>query len=179
MTTTIVDSLYHDFQDLIQYLDRGTEVSLRNTAEETFRKALLLAAASYFEEKIVSDLIQFFNETSVNTGVTTEFLKNKAINRQYHTFFKWDDQNANHFFGLFGDSFKNYMKNEVRLNPSLDESIKAFLQLGNDRNRLVHENYAGFTLEKTADEIYISYQTALLFVEQFPEKIRAYQNSAV
>lgn len=176
MTVTIVDSLYGDFQDLIKNLDQTADLSLRNTAEDTFRKALLLASASYFEDKIISDLIFYFNETSSNNQIATEFLKNKAISRQYHTFFDWEKQNANSFFGLFGESFKNFMKDEVRKNADLNESIKAFLEIGNDRNRLIHGNYGNFSLEKTANEIFISYQKALLFVEIFPQKLRESQN---
>jgi hypothetical protein len=170
--TTIVDSLYQNFKDLVIILDKGTELSLRNTAEDTFRKALLLSAASYFEEKLVSDLIQFFDETSSKNRLTTEFLKNKAINRQYHSFFNWRDKNANQFFGLFGDAFIDFMKNEVRKNSELDESIRAFLQLGEDRNRLVHGNYGSFVLEKTTEEIFESYQKASYFIEIFPQKLR-------
>jgi hypothetical protein len=177
MTTTIVDALYGDFQDLIQNLDKSADLSLRNTAEDTFRKALLLASASYFEDKIISDLINYFNESSSSNQLATEFLKNKAISRQYHTFFKWEEKNANNFFGLFGESFKNFMKEEVRTNMDLAESIKVFLELGNDRNRLIHGNYGNFSLEKTAEEIFQSYKTAYLFVEIFPKKLREFQNS--
>jgi hypothetical protein len=176
MTATIVDSLYGDFQDLINNLDKTADLSLRNTAEDTFRKALLLASASYFEDKIISDLINYFNETSGNNQIATEFLKNKAISRQYHTFFDWKEHNANSFFGLFGESFKIFMKNEVRKDVDLDESIKAFLEIGNDRNRLIHGNYGNFSLEKTANEIFISYKKAFLFVEILPQKLREYQN---
>jgi len=176
MTVTIVDSLYGDFQDLIINLDQTADLSLRNTAEDTFRKALLLASASYFEDKITSDLINYFNETSSHNQNATEFLKNKAISRQYHTFFDWGKHNANSFFSLFGESFKDFMKDEVRKSAELDESIKAFLELGDDRNRLVHGNYGNFSLEKTATEIYSSYKKALLFVESFPQKLRESQN---
>lgn len=175
MTETIVDSLYGNFQDLIKNLDQTTELSLKNTAGDTFRKALLLASASYFEDRITSDLIDYFNESSSNNQIAIQFLKNKAISRQYHTFFTWDKNNANTFFGLFGESFKNFMKDEVQSNASLDESIKAFLEIGNDRNRLIHGNYGNFPLEKTADEIFSLYKKAFFFVEIFPQKLRKFQ----
>lgn len=177
MKESIVDWLHGDFQDLIKNLDQSAELTLRNTAEDTFRKALLLASASYFEDKLKQDLINYFSETSGNNQISTEFLKNKAISRQYHTFFDWKANNANNFFGLFGESFKNFMKNEVQKNDTLDESIKAFLEIGNDRNRLVHGNYGNFSLEKTAEEIFESYQKASFFIEIFPQKLHAFQKS--
>ena len=50
--------------------------------------------------------------------------------------------------------------------------MKAFLEIGNLRNQLVHENYADFRLDKTVDEIYGLYRTALYFLRVFPDAIR-------
>ncbi|MBI1925406.1 hypothetical protein HYR99_14285 [Candidatus Poribacteria bacterium] len=172
MNETVVDRLYNEFQYLVSYLDRGGEISLRNTADENFRKALLLAAASYFERRICDDLLVFFNEMSSQNLLLVEFVKNKAISRQYHTFFQWELRNANQFFGLFGDSFKIFMGKEVKGDEELDEAIKAFLEIGNERNRLVHQDFGTFFLEKTVDEIYQRYKTALRFVEAIPNKLR-------
>jgi hypothetical protein len=84
-------------------------------------------------------------------------------------------KNANNFFRLFGESFKNFIKTEVQNNITLEESIKAFLEIGNDRNRLIHGNYGNFSLEKTAEEIFRSYRKASFFIEIFPHKLRAFQ----
>ena len=59
----------------------------------------------------------------------------------YHTWFKWDDTNANQFFGLFGSEFKLAMNNRVKESEELRTSIRAFLEIGNERNRLVHQDY--------------------------------------
>jgi hypothetical protein len=175
MPETIVDSLYRDFRNLIENLDQTTNLSLRVTADDTFRKALLLASASYFEHTITTDLVEYFNEFSSKNKIAVEFLKNKAISRQYHTYFSWDKNNANTFFGLFGEDFKNFMKNEVQNNETIDESIQAFLEIGNDRNRLIHGNYGNFPLEKTADEIFSQYKKAVVFIDIFPSKLREFQ----
>lgn len=66
------------------------------------------------------------------------------------------------------------MGKEVKDDPQLQSSIRAFLELGNLRNQLVHENFAVFPLEKTSGEIYQLYQVALFFVEIFPNKLYAY-----
>ena len=51
-------------------------------------------------------------------------------------------------------------------------SVAAFLELGNERNRLVHQNYATFPMEKTLDEIYLLYRRALTFVDLLPTALR-------
>jgi hypothetical protein len=60
------------------------------------------------------------------------------------------------------------MKDSVKTDLKLDNAIRAFLELGNLRNQLVHQDYATFPLEKTSDEIYQLYQDALYFVDAFP-----------
>jgi hypothetical protein len=157
---------------LISYLDQGNQPSLRSTVDENFRKALLLAAASYFEHRIVNDILAFVRESSSENSLLVEFVNNKAISRQYHTFFNWNETNANQFFGLFGTTFKNFIKQELRSDDQLSSSIKAFLEIGRERNRLVHQDFGTFSLEKTSDEIYELYKSALTFVESIPSKLR-------
>lgn len=172
MQATVVDRIHREFKDLLSYLDQGNEVSLRSTVDENFRKALLLAAASHFEHRIVGDITAFVKESSSENSLLIEFVNNKAISRQYHTFFDWKESNANKFFGLFGESFKIFIKQELKNDEQLNSSIKAFLEIGRDRNRLVHQDFGTFTLEKTSDEIYELYKTALVFVDNIPIKLR-------
>lgn len=173
MSLTVVDRLYDEFEALKRHLDEAGEVSLRSTADENFRKSLLLAAASYFERRISDLVVEFAKESFQIDHPIIEFLKNKAISRQYHTYFKWDSSNANQFFGLFGETFRIFMVKEIKSDFELETSIKAFLELGNDRNRLVHQDFGTFPLEKTSDEIYQLYKSALRFVDSLPLKLRA------
>lgn len=96
------------------------------------------------------------------------FVRNKAIARQYHTWFNWDENNANHFFALFGSEFRTTMSDRVKESDDLRVAVRAFLEFGNDRNRSVHQDYATFPLEKTLEEICSLYRKALPFVEQLP-----------
>lgn len=107
------------------------------------------------------------------------FVKNKAVSRQYHTWFKWDDSNANQFFGLFGSEFKQMMTDRVKASDELRISIRAFLEVGNERNKLVHQDYASFALEKTLDEIYSLYRQALNFVEGLGLHLRECSSASV
>ncbi|NJP06468.1 MAG: hypothetical protein HC837_13000 [Chloroflexaceae bacterium] len=159
---TIIDTLYEEHRLLIAYLSDHGEISLQISADNYFRKTLLLSMASYFEERIKAAIVDFAEEQARQPGPLIDFLRNKAIERQYHTFFSWRDTNANSFFGLFGRDFKNFMRAQVKADPALDDSIKAFLEVGNSRNELVHQNFATFPLNKTADEIYGLYRQAML-----------------
>ncbi|MDI6797732.1 MAG: HEPN domain-containing protein, partial [Desulfatibacillaceae bacterium] len=106
--------------------------------------------------------------------LVTSFFKNKAVNRQYHTWFDWEANNANKFFSLFGSKFKDFMKYKVNNDSKLSDSISAFLELGNYRNQLVHQDFSSFPLEKTSKEIYQLYFKAFCFVNRFPELIKEF-----
>lgn len=169
---TVVDTLWHDFRGLLDYLDESQQVSLRNVAEETFRKAILLAAASHFEHRLSEDILTFVKESSNSNRLLLSFVKNKAVSRQFHTFFDWDTSNANKFFRLFGEDFGAFMSAELRADDALRTSLEAFLEIGRERNRIVHQDFASYSLEKTAEEIYDLYGRALQFVEMVPAKMR-------
>lgn len=170
----IVDVIFEEHQALVQHLMAAGEVSLQNNVDSNFRKTLLLAAASYFETALSDSLIGLFSDRTNAAEPMVEFVRNKAIGRQFHTLFQWNSPNANSFFSLFGASFSLFMRTEVLNDASLDSSIRAFLELGGLRNQLVHQNFASFTLEKTVEEIYASYKVALHFIETIPSKIGDY-----
>ena len=102
-----------------------------------------------------------------------QFVRNKAVARQFHTWFEWGALNANQFFGLFGTDFKTEMSKQVKASEGMQESIRAFLEVGNERNKLVHQDFATFSMEKTLEEIYSLYKKALTFVEALPLSLRA------
>lgn len=163
-SSTPVDRLYDESVSVIHTLGIS-EPSLTVAAGDSFRKALILAAASYFEHRVSSCVLEFVDERANGSGLVVAFVKNKAVSRQYHTWFKWDDTNANQFFGLFGSDFKQKMVDRIKESEELKRSVRAFLEVGNERNKLVHQDFASFSLEKTLEEIYELYSLALLFVE--------------
>jgi hypothetical protein len=164
MDRGIVDRLHGEFQELVALLDEAAEPSLRNTAEENFRKALLLAAASYFESKVTEVVLDFVRKVSNGETLMREFVYRKALQRQFHTLFDWDVSNANKFFRFFGDAFSEFMAGKVKEDGELEEAIRAFMEIGGDRNRLVHQDFGSFPLEKTVEEIYSLYTKANKFV---------------
>lgn len=172
--TTPVDRIYGEFVALKKHLDAQGEVSLSSSADENYRKALILSAASYFETRVCDDIQKYVEDVCEIGTLVPDLVKNKAINnRLYFTFFDWNKgTNANQFFAIFGDAFKKRMIQEVTDNNQLQLSIKAFLEVGRDRNRLVHQNFASFVLEKTAAEIFELYERALYFVDLIPTRLR-------
>lgn len=169
--STPIDRLYEESSAVVDLLGRD-QPSLVVAAGDNFRKMLVLAAASYFEHRISTCISEFIHERASGNSLVIGFVKNKAIARQYHTWFKWDETHANHFFGLFGSQFKQMMGERVRDSDELRSSIRAFLEIGNERNKLVHQDFATFSLEKTLDEIYELYRQSLLFVDGLGKHLR-------
>ena len=171
MSKSAVDKLYDEAVAVVDALQRVEDLSLRVTAADHFRKALLLASASFFERELCSCVLAFVREKSSSHPLIENFVRNKAVARQYHTWFKWDESNANQFFGLFGPEFRAFMVGRVKGSDELKASISAFLELGNDRNKLVHQDYATFAMEKTLDEVYASHQKASVFANELSDAL--------
>jgi hypothetical protein len=176
--STPVDRLYDESISITSALYDIHELSLANAAGDNLRKALVLAAASYFEYRVSSCVLEFIQERASGSNLIVSFVKNKAVSRQYHTWFKWDDTNANQFFGLFGSEFKQMMSNRIKESDELKNSIRSFLEIGNERNKLVHQDFASFHLEKTIDEIYDLYRQSLHFVEGLSGYLRGFKDQA-
>lgn len=171
-TLTIIDQQYINGNSLVDYLKSQQQLSYYTEAENNFRKNILLSAASYFENEITETVIEFAKVHSYNDDLIISIIKQKAVSRQYHTYFQWDgSKNANSFFSLFGDEFKNKMSKKVKDEPKLEESIKAFYQIGQERNKMVHQNFAEIVIDKTAEEIYKLYQSSLLFLETIKKEL--------
>ncbi len=132
--------------------------------EETFRKSLALAAASYFEHALTQLLCDFVSRKSGSCEPLVAFFKNKAIKRQYHTYFDWDNGSANVFWSLWGNDFKKETLDVLKSDDAVAGSVSAFLELGKLRNELVHNNYVAFAPELTSDDLYVKYKQALPFI---------------
>ena len=122
------------------------------------------------------EVSRFTEEVTAKDHVLTHLVYNKAVDRQYHSWFDWKARNANQFFVLFGTDCKNYMKTEVDKDEDLKSSILAFLEIGLERNRLAHQNFGSYSLEKKSEEVYELHKTAMRFVEWFPSAIRKFSN---
>jgi hypothetical protein len=172
----IVEGLYSEFQILLAYLNSNSEISMSSLADTNLKKNLILSSASYFEVTITNSLTEYFAEKSNNSFCIKEFLVNKGLKRQYHTLFDWEKNNANTFFAFFGQDFKFFMEEKVKNDDSLNSSIKNFLEIGRERNRLVHQNFGNYNIEKTLEEIFESYKQSLNFTTKIIDYIEEYHN---
>jgi len=171
MAMNIVEKIYEDFNDLISYLEKSNEISLKNEADNNFKKVLILTIASYFESRIREILLNFISRKSNNDAIIVSIIKNRVISRQYHTFFEWEAKNANTFFSMLGEDFKKEAGENVNNDIKLAEGIKAFLEIGKLRNELVHRNFGSYPIEKTAKDVIELYDKALSFVEFLAKKL--------
>ena len=80
--TTPVDRLYGEFIALKKHLDAKGEVSLSSSADENYRKALILSAASYFETRVCDDINQYVEDVCVVGTFVPDLVKNKAVNNR-------------------------------------------------------------------------------------------------
>lgn len=158
-----IDCFISEYNDLESYLLEQQQASALVQLKNHYRKVLLLSCASYYETRILKMLFDFTSKVSSDERLIS-FLKNKAIERQYHTFFNWEGKNINSFLGLFGNDFKSKISNEIQTNQTLSEQMKAFLTIGNERNLMVHENFMEYKLEKTFEEILSLHKQAMEFI---------------
>lgn len=159
-----IQTLIDDYRDLNIFLMNNGQVSESLTVAEHYRKILLLSCASYYETRIV-EIIKKFVEAKASDNRIYAFVSNKAISRQYHTYFNWDQtSNINSFLGLFGTDFRDRISAEIKADKALQEQVKAFLTIGSERNKMVHNNFLECKLDKTFDEIVTLQEKANLFV---------------
>lgn len=166
----IVEALYKEIIDLDNFLQSSNEISLKVAADSQLRKSLLLASASFYEKEII-ELIETFAKYSSNNEKLFTFIQKKALLRQYHTLFSWDTNNCNTFLSFFGEDYKQCFTTKVKGDEQLNRSIKNFLEIGRERNRMVHLNFGNFMLEKTAAEIMDLHKGAKLFVNELRKSL--------
>jgi hypothetical protein len=68
MTDTPVDRIYTEFREASLALQKIGEISLSTSVDANSRKAILLAAASYFESKLSGDVLNFCQEGRHEAG---------------------------------------------------------------------------------------------------------------
>ena len=176
MSTNVVERLHDDFLNLRGFLMEPKvdkkRLALLLVVDENFPKTLLLAVASHFEHRMRMAVEEFAREVTRNDDRLVSLINRRVIERQYHTWFDWKARNANSFFGMFGDEFSKHAKKTVKEDEELKFAIDAFLEIGNARNELIHEDFAAFDLNKTSEEVYDLYRRASIFVDWFPGAIR-------
>ena len=164
MYSTKIKALNDEYNELVEFCRANQQVSFEMYIDNTYKKSLLLSAASFFEVIIINAIHDYAVATSHQNATLVAFLDNKALKRQYHTFFSWEGNNTNQFWGLFGDAFKAEAKTKIK-EKNLEEAETAFITIGRERNYLVHNNYIEAVVNYTFKELYSKYLDACNFVE--------------
>lgn len=165
----LFDNFIKDYQEIKELLLRQSELSFQATIDAHFRKTFLISCASYHETYVQEILTHFLQSATTDSRVIA-FGQAKGIKRQYHTYFVWDDNgktpnSINSFLGLFGAEFKDSVSKEIASDEDLKSGMRAFLEIGNLRNQMAHQNLLLFNLEKTFDELIELNKRALHFLE--------------
>lgn len=180
-TSPHIEALWTDHQALVQHLQSNGEWTLSSRVEEAFAKTLIIAAASYFEIWLTESILGIYRTSTSGFEQLVEFVRTKAIGQGFAQLFTWGkdgrpSHNANYFYSFFGGEFSLHMKELVRQDKDLDDSVRAFLEIGNLRNHMVHGDYANFTVEKTATDVYKLYEKATLFLAMFPQELERFSS---
>jgi len=166
VTVKTVEELKFSADSIKGFLTERGEISLVVTAEDVWRKSVLIAAASHFEHELGLAI----ERSALRRDVPEDFrslIESKAISRQFYSYFDFDKANTNKLFRAFGASCKSRAESKIKDSKRLRESQSAFLRICSLRNQMVHNNYAAFNIDLTTDEIYSLYRQGCLFVEFF------------
>lgn len=159
---TIIDDYYDQYSALIKKLVDEGSLSEAQALQDTLRRTSVVGAASFFEQALKDALLTFVSNRSGSDPAVTTIVKMSLIDRGFHQMFQWEGKNANKFFSHFGSELGEEMKKGCA--GELKSPVQSFMELGNLRNCIVHQNFHIFYFEKTLDECYASYRDAQQFV---------------
>lgn len=132
-----------------------------------------MSAASAFESDIKRLIEAFCDRVSEGSQELISLVRLKILDRQYHTLFSWDQKNADTFFRLFGDSFRDLAQEDVERDEQLKKGIESFLEVGRLRNELIHNDYATFLFHETTNEVINLYREGRVFTDYLEQKLVA------
>lgn len=164
MESERIERQYQDSQELYKYLVGKGEITFATYINNAYKKVLLLSAASFFESAISKQISEYAIKASGSDKRIVTLIENKVIERQYHTLFSWDAKNTNAFWSLFGEATKTKVREQINNDEKLRASEVDFIELGKQRNLLVHENFAEYDVNITVEEIYKKYKSACDFI---------------
>jgi hypothetical protein len=153
-----VSRIHDELANLLAVVAANGEPSDLTAAEVIATKALLLSAASHFERELCDLILQLASEGGT-PRLYLNFIHKQALERRYHTMFSWDATNLNKFFSLFGDEAKQSLS-VLAKSDDVHSSISDFIFINSKRNELVHQNFAGYSLDATFADVWKKYENA-------------------
>jgi len=163
---------FNERLEIARSLTARGELSLVNTFNTDLPRIFVVASASHFETVVASHIRNFFAEMSNGHPAVIEFVDKKVLFRSYHTLFNWPSNSVSSFFAMFGKLCADHYKQLSKDQDWLSEAARAFLQLGQARNELVHGDFATHSPSLTAPEVQAAFISAQRFVESIPLILR-------
>lgn len=168
------DSHISDNKILNELLPEKVELaSFYSGYNDLFKKAFTVACGNSFEKKLTKEIPILLSKENL---LGFNFLANQALDRKFHTLFKWETNNANKFFSLFGSEFKTYIGEKLRENKEYKQYEKDFLELGNLRNIIVHEGIYNYSLGRDIESIYVLFKNSMDFIVFVCRSLCSYYN---
>jgi hypothetical protein len=153
--------------------DEKLEPSMILEIDRNCTKLLVLTCSSVYELFFSSELLRWVDETTNGHKTIVEFVRKKAVEKQFHTFFDWDKKNANQFYNKMGNTFSEDVKKEIEKNE-LRGAERTFLKIVNVRNNVAHANAS---IDYTFDEVLKMHNEAVGFLEFLFHFIKNYEKS--
>jgi hypothetical protein len=169
MHPDVFDSMYNDYRSLREG-PLARDPSGLSALELIYPKGLLLASASYLEVSTIDVIAGLYEHASLPE--LRIFVEKRSLERRFHSLFDWKNRKATQLFSLFGDECKARFVSRKQSDAGFGLSVDAFMEIGSLRNQLVHNNFAQFRLDKTAEEIKELHDTARVFPHQIAVLVR-------
>ena len=164
MQSSSIEAIKNEYDELTAYLRENGQPTFEIAVNNSYRKNLILSAASFFEAEITTEILNYARICANDDVKLISFIDKKALARQYHTLFDWESKNCNRFFKWFGEAAKDSARKQIE-DKKLEQAEQDFLSIGLERNRLVHQNFVDVVLNDTLEDIYKKYKSAILFIE--------------
>ncbi|MGI9250178.1 MAG: HEPN domain-containing protein [Pseudohongiellaceae bacterium] len=168
-----LERLFQMYHEVLKETDEILPVGL--LLQETLLKTIVISVASHLERMTIITIRNLVGTLVGHQGQIIEnFVYNKMLDRNFHSLFQWDKRQANKFYSYFSGSnkdeanFTEFMKGKVRKDSDFNEAVESFLELGEQRNNLVHNDLASAQLDNiTIEDIERKYQAAQGFLPKF------------
>jgi hypothetical protein len=167
-----VERVYTELCSIREIVRSTSSLSDQSAFEALATMTLLLAAASYFEGAVCDAILNCAKEAGTRTVFTT-FIEKQALERRCHMMFNWRASNLNQFLGLFGRQYKEAMERALSHNE-LAKAVEDFIYINSEQNKLVHENFAAYSLDAVFDEVWNKFGCAKQFTDWLPVKLNEF-----
>lgn len=119
MSSPLIRQFYDRHTEMIRYLEAARELSFVSSLNDTFRRSLLLAIASYFEHRITHMMLQVPVKLANGHPMISALIERQVVTRKYHQFFDWEKANVNKFLSMFGDGFSKSTQKKLQTQMKL------------------------------------------------------------